>query len=571
MKGTHSKAISPYGGLGYRLTTFTGERCLYNALNDRIRNLLLAYDYSKSTDPLQPLASHVTSLLTREQPNTSDIVVISAEKSFNLHKFILASRSPYFCKKLGTTPETSLWKLPATVPPQAFEIAIKYIYLGELPNDVGGGAGTGYSEEEVLEGIDKISKQLEVRSLWDGILEIHDRRLARQYKTEEAQRGRSALETWFRDNVIKHKVVLESSKAHDVKWDRENGIFADVLLRADDLPSYESPLPSGTQTPLAIGGIPIGPLATHSAQDPSPFRTMSTLFPAHKAMLLRSEYFHAMFSSTFREAQESPHLQIITVDCTPDVLEAVLAFLYAERAEFPLDIAVDVLFAADLLLIEQLKAKAALIISTLGNGTLPAQNTQSERPDTTQSTKDEGESASSDPLDPFTILRAAWLLRVPRLEHFAARYLAYRLENYIDLPELSELITESAARIKNRQETDSIELVDDIRYYLSERFRLRFEGEGIEEMLGEEALNQGRKPVENGIKIEDNEDALHINGTTEKHAEAELAKGTNPFLRGEIRTLDGEIAGDEFARDAIDYQVLLGKIEVLLDQLDLDG
>src|SRR6266702_8657208 len=45
--------------------TFAGERCLYNALNDRIRNLLLSYDYAKSTNPLQPFAAHISSLLTR--------------------------------------------------------------------------------------------------------------------------------------------------------------------------------------------------------------------------------------------------------------------------------------------------------------------------------------------------------------------------------------------------------------------------------------------------------------------------------------------------------------------------
>ena len=541
---------------------------MYNALNDRIRNLLLAYDYSKSTDPLQPLASHVTSLFTWDHPNTSDIAIISADKSFNLHKFVLAARSPYLRRKLSFAPETSSWKLPVTVPPQAFDIAIKYIYLGELPSDVGGGPGTGYSEEEVLEGIDKISKQLEIGSLLDGILALHDRRLARQYKTEEAQRGRSALETWFQDNVIKHKVVLDSSKADEVKWDRKNAIYADILLRADELPSDETPLPSGAQTPVANGGIPVGPLATLSLEHSSPSRITSTLFPAHKAMLLRSEYFHAMFSSTFREAQESEHLQIVSIDCTPDVLEAVLAFFYAERADFSLDIAVDVLFAADLLLIEQLKAKAALIISTLGNGTLPTQNKQIELSDTTGPGTDSEESASSDPLDPFAILRAAWLLRVPRLEHFAARYFAYRLERYIDLPEFSEVIVESAARIKNRQETDSIELVDDIRYYLSERFRLRFEGEGIEEMLDEdvhdEAEDSINKDTKKGIKVDSNE-------MESTQFEEVPVKEMNPILSGEIRTLDGEIAGDEFARDAIDYQVLLGKIEVLLDHLDLDG
>ena len=38
-----------------------------------------------------------------------------------------------------------------------------------------------------------------------------------------------------------------------------------------------------------------------------------------------------------------------------------------------------------------------------------------------------------------------------------------------------------------------------------------------------------------------------------------------------IRTLDGEIAGDEFAQDAVNYQILLGKIDGLLDRLTLDA
>jgi ankyrin repeat/BTB/POZ domain-containing protein 1 len=39
----------------------------------------------------------------------------------------------------------------------------------------------------------------------------------------------------------------------------------------------------------------------------------------------------------------------------------------------------------------------------------------------------------------------------------------------------------------------------------------------------------------------------------------------------QIMTLDGEIAGDEFASDTINYQVLLGKIDDLLERLKLDA
>lgn len=39
----------------------------------------------------------------------------------------------------------------------------------------------------------------------------------------------------------------------------------------------------------------------------------------------------------------------------------------------------------------------------------------------------------------------------------------------------------------------------------------------------------------------------------------------------EIRALNGEIAADEFAADAINYQVLIDKIDVLLEKLKLDA
>lgn len=44
-----------------------------------------------------------------------------------------------------------------------------------------------------------------------------------------------------------------------------------------------------------------------------------------------------------------------------------------------------------------------------------------------------------------------------------------------------------------------------------------------------------------------------------------------PMLHGEVRTLNGDVAGDEFAGDAINYQVLLGKIDTLLERLKLDA
>jgi ankyrin repeat and BTB/POZ domain-containing protein 1 len=441
--------------------TFQGERCLYNALNDRIRNLLLSYDYSKSTDPLQPLAGHVASLLGREHPKTWDLTLTCGTESLRLHKFVLAARSPYFSQKLATAPETTSWRLPNTVPSDSLRAVIRFIYMAEISTDFGDEA----QEQGALRGIDKLSRQLEVERLFDPmIIDSGDRRVNRQRRTDEVSRGREELERWFRNNIVKHKVHIETSKADTVKWDRTNGIYADVLLRADEdleeddeeaeLPPQQPPV-RRTEGPL--NGIPIGPFAQDSASR-SHSRTRqssrkprkSVLFPAHRAMLLRSEFFSTMFSSSFREAQETEYLQIIPIDCSPAVLEVVLSYLYTESCSFGLDIAIDVLFAADLLFIDKLKVKAATTIATLGNGTTSIVEADGR-----------GKTDEEELIDVFDVMRAGWITRMHRLEEFCARYIAYRLERYIDQEEFVELVRESASRIKERQETDTIELIDE--------------------------------------------------------------------------------------------------------------
>lgn len=474
-------------------------------------------------------------------------MVTAGDESLYLHKFILAARSPYFRGKLVADPKSTTWKLPSTIPPQAFGTAIKYLYFGEAPRDLRSGPGTGFTESEVFAGIDRISKHLEIPSLLDSILDSGDRRLARQRRSMELSRGRDQLEEWFRKNVLGSKIEVNSSKVDGFRWDRHNGIFADVVLRADELREDEDDICDG----FNLNG---------KQQD-----RKSVLFPCHRAMLLRSEFFQAMFSSTFREAHLKEHLNVIPVDCSPEVLEIVLTFLYTERADFPLDIAVDVLFAADMLFIEKLKTKAAVVISTLGSGDM----SQAEAA-RTRGTKEEDE------IDIYAIIRAAWLTRVQRLEEFAARYLAYRLEAHIDSPEFAELIQESAARIKARQETDSIELLDDIRFYLGERFRLRFDDAGLEEMMEEEQRQQladSSGVDKDFVEITDKVDTMGIQSQTLPiGAEAEVTPGEMIREQGPIiRTLDGEIAGDEFSKDAINYQILMEKLDLLLKELNLEA
>jgi ankyrin repeat/BTB/POZ domain-containing protein 1 len=548
--------------------TFQGERCLYNALNDRIRNLLLSYDYAKSTNPLQPLAAHITSLLTRPTPKTTDITITAYGQEFHLHKFILAARSPYFAKKLATAPSTATWKLPSTIPAESLAVALQYLYFQEVSVRR---VLLGLSDEQeliVLNGIDKIGKQLEIERLFEDITEVSDRRLLRQRRGEELERGRDQLDSWFRENVLRHKIVVDTDKVDKVQWDRDNSIFADILLRADDDDESDQTdqAESGTSTPPmrntagALLGLPVRNVRSRSPSRQRKARR-STVYPAHRAMLLRSEYFLTMFSSQFKEAQDTPHLQIITIDCSPAVLETILTFMYTERADFGLDIAIDILFAADQLFIEKLKQRAAITISALGNGSTSAVESDNPR----------GETDKDEAVDIYEVIRAGWDTRVQRLEEFAARYIAYRLENYIDEPEFAELVQESANRIKARQETDTVELVDDIKFYLSERYRLRFEDSGLDELMDENAAIQAVADANGGDLVDAMGDFALKDKIPENNSTALQVPVEQQMAAGVIRNLDGEEVGDEFAQDAMNYQILLGKIDTLLEKLNLDA
>lgn len=550
--------------------TFQGERCIYNALNDRIRNLLLQYDFSKSTDPLQPWAAHVTELLNREIPKTSDITITTSTDSFQLHKFLLSARTPYFRKKLADSPETTSWPLSSSIPADSFRVVMRYLYLGDLPRDLVGTWST-VSEEEVLTGIDKISKQLEVTQLWDAILGGNDRRLARQRHQDEVARASKQVGELFHEKIIGHKMLVDPKKVGDVKWRHDNSIFADCLLRADENGVNEL----DEEDQVQASAIPIGPGAASKPQTQNGERKhpKAVLYPAHKAMLIRSPYFETMFSSQFVEAQDSEFLHVIKVDCPPAVLELVLEFMYTERVDCPLDLGLDLLYAADMLFLDKLKTRAAIAISTLGSGN---SNVLVDR------THPEFEGAGEievEPINVYDVIHAAWDLRVQRLEEFAARYIAYRLEDYIDDEEFAELIQESAQRIKERQETDTIELLDDIRYYLSERFRLRFEDAGLDEMLDEEgeidatlAESLANAHITNEeTASKDTTDKVPEQNSTPAPQTNGITNGTTDGVNGVVRTLDGELVDDEFSQDAINYQILLQKIDGMLKKLKLDA
>lgn len=365
-------------------------------------------------------------------------------------------------------------------------------------------------------------------------------------------RAQEQISEFFEEKIIGHKVNIDTRKVPEVKWPHGNSIFADCLLRAD-----EAIGDTVQEEDRESNAIPVGPGTEQKPQNGTT-KQKSVLYPVHKAMLIRSPYFETMFSSEFLEAQESEYLHIIKIDCPPAVLEIILRFLYTEQVEGPLELALDLLYASDMLLLEKLKNKAAVLISSLGSGN---NNLLIDR---THGGGDEV-GVEVEPINVYDVIHAAWDLRVQRLETFAARYLAYRLEDYIDEEEFAELIQESAARVKNREETDTIELLDDIRYYLDDRFRLRFEDAGLDEMLvGTREINASAVEVLSS-------QVRPMKGTSDLSEPTDSEKAIAASQETGVITLDGELVDDEFASDAINYQILLQKIDMMLESLKLDA
>ena len=123
-----------------------------------------------------------------------------------------------------------------------------------------------------------------------------------------------------------------------------------------------------------------------------------------------------------------------------------------------------------------------------------------------------------------------------------------------------------------------MEIIDDIRFYLSERFRLRFEDVGFDELAEEAdsidpaAPSQSQSPNNDLTKAAEVGFGLEDQNANDQRLARELESShDNSTKQVVIRTLDGQVAGDEFAQDALNYQILLGKIDTLLDELKLDA
>ncbi|XP_005223221.1 ankyrin repeat and BTB/POZ domain-containing protein 1 isoform X1 [Bos indicus x Bos taurus] len=214
---------------------------------------------------------------------------------------------------------------------------------------------------------------------------------------------------------------------------------ADLQLREDLALLADCALPPELRGDL--GELPFPCDGLSSCPDVC-FRVGGYDFLCHKAFFCgRSEYFRALLDDHFQESEQleaSGGLPAVTLhSVSPEVFTHVLYYVYSDHTELPPELAYDVLSVADMYLLPGLKQLCGRSLAQL--------------------------------LDEDSVVgvwRVAKLFGLARLEDQCTKYMARVIEKLVQQEDFVEAVREEAAAVAGRQETDSIPLVDDIRFHM---------------------------------------------------------------------------------------------------------
>ncbi|XP_014678194.1 PREDICTED: ankyrin repeat and BTB/POZ domain-containing protein 1-like [Priapulus caudatus] len=383
--------------------TFDGERCLYGALNDDIRNMLKNYKVITAQcmrrDSYQEFLRRLL-----EDATYADVWFVVHGERFAGHRCILSARSQYFAEMfMDRWQQRSIVHIThPLVRPAAFRLMLQYLYMGSLEVHV-----------DQVESVIVLAKQCHLVDLIDELE-------ARQRKLREFLAAKPGTSVTM--------VTVEASEGGG------GGCCATV---AGDLGMLaEQALPAALARWVSGSELPFYP------SERSPFADVCFVvdghrFACHRALFCgRSDYFRAVLADHFGEGCGSdggaPVVALRSVSAA--VFVAIVYYVYTDGACVADDVVCEVLTAADMLLLPGLKrqcgARMALAL-TLDNVV--------------------------------DVLRTARLFQLSRMEVSCTEFIATHLESVVEMTDFHRVIESDAASVKARQETDTIDIVDDVR------------------------------------------------------------------------------------------------------------
>ncbi|KAM9655692.1 ankyrin repeat and BTB/POZ domain-containing protein 1 isoform 1-T1 [Morphnus guianensis] len=442
--------------------TFDGERCLYGALSDAIRRLLKEY---KQITAKCMKRDYYDVFLQRllEQGYQSDIVFIVHGKSFCAHRCILSARSAYFAEMFETKwkgKNMIVLKHPL-INPAAFGSLLQYLYTGMLSAELFQArrwcqktalpsrfsfpslvfsemflatfsvtvkdSGMTACEPEVFSYPKPGRLDIDVEYVNDC------KRLAKQCR----------LQDLIDDLETKCKKVYEfvSSKPGTCVKVLTIEPTGNCRLQEDLALLADCALPAELR--VGFGELPFDSTDNFNSCPDVCFRVADYNFLCHKAFFCgRSDYFKALLEDHFSESEElqtQPSIPVVTLhNISEDIFSRVLYYIYSDDTELSPENAYDVLCVADMYLLPGLKRLCGRTLAQI----LDEDNVVS-------------------------IWRIAKLFQLTRLEDQCTEYMAKIIEKLVELEEFVAAVKENAEAVEERQETDSIPLVDDIRFHIT--------------------------------------------------------------------------------------------------------
>ncbi|XP_062977437.1 ankyrin repeat and BTB/POZ domain-containing protein 1 isoform X2 [Elgaria multicarinata webbii] len=194
---------------------------------------------------------------------------------------------------------------------------------------------------------------------------------------------------------------------------------------------------------FGFGELPFDSTDNFSSCPDVCFRVADYNFLCHKAFFCgRSDYFKALLEDHFSESEElqtQPSIPVVTLhDISEEIFIRVLYYIYSDDTELSPENAYEVLCVADMYLLPGLKRLCGRTLAQV---------------------LDEDSVVS--------IWKIAKLFQLTRLEDQCTEYMAKIIEKLVELEEFAVAVKENAEAVEERQETDSIPLVDDIRFHIT--------------------------------------------------------------------------------------------------------
>lgn len=398
--------------------TFDGERCQYGALTDQIRNVLRTFKVN--TSKLDQYDFFLERLY--ELAAYSDFYFDIKGRVFKAHKIILATRSNYFKNKFETK-----WKCKDSVigthellEPEAFGSVLKYLYTGRFS-----------THRMHLIACLNVIKSFKLKDLKHRLETKYDY-LLNELKEKEAEYNE-------RESFYAGKFGANSRISNILIIEPEVSIIGlDFKKLVDDIVCHQNQSSENSLTSII-----------ETTHDLSLRIENDNMIKAHKAFLAeRCDYFKTFLHDPFSENKDQMMTgreisQIGLNDISKEALKEIIYFIYSNNFSTKIvdeDLLYEVLVFSDMYLLPSLKRKCA--------GELVTQRLNEE--------------------NVFDLLNLARLYDLKKLEFTCVSFLAANLLEIRNSEKLKEIILKDAAQLKLRQETDTIDIIDDLRYAINE-------------------------------------------------------------------------------------------------------